>query len=969
MRSRLPLAPLLPVLAFALTLALPCGAARSEDKPLPADPDVLVGRLDNGLTYLVERHEVPPGRAVVWLHMSTGSLNETDRQRGLAHYLEHMAFNGSENFPPGTLVSFFQSLGMQFGRDQNAFTNMEQTTFQLSLPDARPETLAKGFLFFADVLSRLSLTTKEIDAERQIILEERRRGLSGRQRVGDYLLEHIAPGSLYGQRETIGTEATIQSVGRQDFLDYYGTWYCASNATLMVVADADPKEVVKGIKEQFASAPTKPRPEGRDPGVKAYEKSFALVASDPEVTSEEVRIVRLEPARPPATTVRAWGDDLVLDLAVSAMNRRLETKAEAGGTSWLSARLPAGNDGRLDYSWELSGRAAPGKWKEALQELALELQRARAFGFSEHELDAVRKQMIAGAERAVETESTTPSSALIRRMNASVTSGEPLLSPQQRLDLLRELLPTVTPEEVRQRFARELDPSAVAFVAVLPAGPSVPTEDQLLAIGTAALARKPTREAEVAHATKLLPELPQPGKVTEEEDHAASGIWSAWLGDNARLHYRFMEDRKNEVTVTVTLIGGSLLETAANRGITQAAEVAWSHPATRSLSSSDIRDLMAGRKVNVRSGGGGGGRRGRGRRGGGGTPGTISLTISGSPEDLEAGFQLAYLLLTEPRIEEAPFREFQTTTKQFLEESMTSPFGLGMRLAGSIPFPKDEPRTQPLTPAELDRLTLDASQAWLEKLIAESPIEIAIVGDLPRERAQELAARYLGSLPQRPRVTPKTLLDVRTLKRPKGPRTAEEEVLSPTPQAFVYSGFYGPDESDLPEARAMTMAARILSTRMIREVRETDQLVYSIGASSRPGTTFPGFGVFAAGAPTEPAKAARLVDVLASMYAEFAQSGPTEEELEVAKKQMANTYDEQMKDPGWWLSLLQLLTWQGLTPDDILGGPVAYQAFTAKQIRETFAKYYAPENAIVVVVKPRSQGGEGGGPGEDGEGK
>jgi len=955
--------------SFALVLVLLAVAApaRAEDRPLPTDPDILRGQLDNGLSYLVRRHGVPPGRAVIWIHMGTGSLNETDRQRGLAHFLEHMAFNGSENFKPGTVVDFFQSLGMQFGRDQNAFTNMEQTTFQLSLPDARPETLSKGLLFFADVLFRLSLTPEEIDAERQIILEERRRGLSARQRVGDYLMEHIAPGSLYGQRSTIGTEETIKGATRQDFLDYYNTWYGASNATVMVVLDADPEQVVKAIREQFGAAPKKPRPEGRDPGVKAYEKSFALVASDPEITSEEVEITRLEPARPPATTVGAWRDDLVLDIGVAAMNRRLQRKLEAGGTSWLSGRVSAGNQGHALHSWDLDGRAAPGKWKEALGELALELQRARAFGFTEHEVDAVRKEILSNAERAVETESTTPSSMIIRRMNSSVTSGEPMLSPSQRLALLREELPGITSDEVAKRFAREFDPSAVAFVAVLPAGPSVPTEAQLLEIGTAALAVKPTREAEVAHTKQLLPELPEPGKVTEEETHAASGVWSAWLSDNARVHFRFMDERKNDVTVTVTLIGGELLETAANHGITHAAQIAWSRPATKHLSSADIRDLMTGKKVDVRgAGSGGGGRRGRGRRGGGGggAPGTIALTISGSPEDLETGFQLAYLLLTEPRIEEASFRQFQVSTKEAIEESLRSPFGVGMRAAGSLPFPDDEPRTRPLTAEEVDRLTLAASQAWLEKLIAESPIEIAIVGDLPRERAVELAARYLGSLPARKRVSPDTYLALRTLKRPPGPRTFEEEIDSPTPQAFVYSGFYGPNESDRADARTMAMAARILSTRMIAEVREKDQLVYSIGASSRAGTIFPGLGVFAAGAPTEPPKASRLVEVLASMYAAFAELGPTEEEVGVVKKQIANTYDEQMKEPGWWLSGLQLLTWRGDSLDDIVNGPAAYQAFTGKEIRETFAKYFDPKNAIVVVVKPRA--GKEGGRGEGG---
>jgi len=237
-----------------------CAGASALAQPLPTDPGITAGELPNGLHYVIKRNANPPGRAVVWLHMHSGSLNETDRQRGIAHYLEHMAFNGSEHFKPGTLVPFFESLGMQFGRDQNAFTNMTQTTFQLSLPKADPDTLGKGMSFFSDVVSGLSLTTAEIDNERQIILEERRRGLGARQRTNDAIMARIAPGSMYAVRETIGLEETIKGVVQQDFRDYYGKWYAASNATLMVVADADPAEVAKVVGSAFAAAPKRERP-------------------------------------------------------------------------------------------------------------------------------------------------------------------------------------------------------------------------------------------------------------------------------------------------------------------------------------------------------------------------------------------------------------------------------------------------------------------------------------------------------------------------------------------------------------------------------------------------------------------------------------------------------------------------------------------------------------------------------------
>lgn len=932
--------------------------AGAKAQPLPSDPALVTGELDNGLRYIIRQHAVPPGRTTMWVHIHSGSLNETDRQRGLAHYLEHMAFNGSANFAPGTLVPFFQSLGMQFGRDQNAFTNSEQTTYQLSLPDTKEETLTKGFTFFADVVGRMSLLPHEIEEERGIIQEERRRGLSGRQRTGFYVRERIAPGSLLGQRITIGTEETIASVQEQDFRDYYGKWYAASNATLMVVADTDPANIVKVIKATFSDLPKKPRPVGQDPGVKAYEKSFAIVAHDPEVRSEDVRITKLGPARPAVTTLPLMRDDVVATLAERAMNRRLADKNAKGGTAYLNARVSLGGD-TTSYDASISGSAKPGQWKATLNELALEMQRARAFGFTSREVEDAKKELIAGAERAVETEATTPAQGIISAMNGAVTSGEPIMSPSQRLQLLRDLLPSITTEEASKRFSTEFDPTAVCFVAVLPSGDGVPTESELLDLGLKALSVQPTKETEATRATQLMATEPSGGKFTEFSEHAASKVWSGWLNNNIRVHYRFMDQRKNQVNVQISLYGGEMLETAENRGITSAAQLAWSRAATQKLASTDIRELMTGKKVNVRGGGGFGGGGGRGGRGGGGMAmggsDSMNLTISGSPEELETGFQLAYLLLTEPKVEAAALDQMKISAKEMLAESTKNPMMFGMRSAAAAPYPDDDARFHPPTVEQIDAVTVEKAQAWLNKMIANSPIEVAIVGDLPREKAVELVEKYLGSLAKRERVTPELFVAQRQVKRPTGPRVIEKKIETPTPQAFVLSGFYGPDQKNLREAYAMSIAARVLSTRMVKEVREDAQLVYSIGASSRSGTTYPGFGVFSAGAPTEPTKVKPLVEKLASMYAAFAKDGPTSEELEVARKQFAKNFEEQLIEPAFWQTRLESLTFRGISIDDMLKQPEIYAAMPADEIKSTFAKYATAENAIVVTVAPEAK--------------
>src|SRR5436190_10776203 len=217
------LVPLMTVLLLLTSLA-PARAASPpappQDEKVPIDPALVVGTLPNGLNYIIRQHKNPEGRVSIWLHVHTGSFNETESTRGLAHYLEHMAFNGTANFPPGSVIPFFQSLGLSFGRDQNAFTGFDQTTYQLALPSGSRDVVEKGMLFMSDVAMRLSLTQPLIDAERPVIVEEKRTRASARQRVEEQVYAQLAPESTFGRRLPIGIEPTIKSITQADFRDY-----------------------------------------------------------------------------------------------------------------------------------------------------------------------------------------------------------------------------------------------------------------------------------------------------------------------------------------------------------------------------------------------------------------------------------------------------------------------------------------------------------------------------------------------------------------------------------------------------------------------------------------------------------------------------------------------------------------------------------------------------------------------------
>jgi zinc protease len=926
-----------------LVLVLLVGAvgAAAQDPPaasLPTDPTLTTGTLANGLSFVIRRHKNPEGRVSVWLHVATGSLNETESTRGLAHYLEHMAFNGSTNFSPGSVVPFFQSLGLSFGRDQNAFTSLDQTVYQLALADTKPETLDKGMLFLADVATRLTLPTQEIDSERQIVLEEKRARSGVQQRIEDYIYERLAPESTFGRRLPIGTEATIKAVTPRDFQDFYARWYVPSNMTVIAVGDIDPAIVKESIEKHFAGGPTVPRPAPRDVGVQATRGTRAIVATDPELTRAGVSMIRVEPPRGPTVMVPQRRRDLVDQLGSWMFNRRLSRDLAAGNVAFsdISANVSQWYNALRVVRIDASGK--PEVWRAMLTDLGVALQRARLHGFSEGELDEARTAFIAESEQAVQRESTLPARVVLRQINSKVARREPIASAAQNLALLKQLLPGVTALEVSQVFAANFDPANVIFVAELPAGGTAPSEAELAAAGRAAVDVKPSKPAEIARVTSLLSAIPKGGVAVDIREDAPSGVTSVQLDNGVRVHHRAMDQRKNEVTVAITLAGGTIQEDSTNRGITEAAAQAWERPATSALSSPQIESLMTGKKVRVRPSVG---------------ADALTLTVSGNPTDLEVGLQLAYLLLTDPAIEPAAIEQWREKELHGIAARKREAWGVLEESMAAALYPREAARLHPLTADQVRAITRDAAQAWLRKLVAGSPVEVAVVGDIDRAAALGLVSKYLGALPARDLISDKTLHGLRILARPTGPLTSRQTVEAAAPQAAVLEGFFGTDVQNLQDVRRLAMAARILSTRMHRTIREEKQLVYSIGAGSRPAFEYPGFGLFAAQAPTDPTKTDALVAAVNETFVEFSKGGPSEDELAVARKQLINTLDQMIKTPDYWVGRLGTLHYRGLDLTELMRGRQHYEQMTAQEVREAFNRYFAPTSRLSFVVVPR----------------
>jgi len=925
---------------FSLSLLAPLLFAEPLDRqaPLPVDPRIKAAELPNGLTAWLVSHQRPPERITLWLHVSSGSINEDNNQRGLAHYLEHLAFDGTANFPPGTLVKYFESLGMRFGRHQNAFTSYNQTTYTLTLPNTKEETIDKGLLCLSDYASRISFLPDEVENERKVVLEEARARKGARKRMLDKLLPILLPGSRVAERLPIGKEEVIETASVDHIKAYYTKWYRPDNAVLLVVGDVDTAVVEKLIPRHFGEWKPAPEPApDADPGIKPYTEVRAAVITDPEVTKSEVSLVSVRPLRKLAT-IGDFRRELVDDLGAWIMDRRLGDLIREGRAPFQSAGISIYPFLNVCTYIDAEATGPEDKVHEMLAALATELKRARVHGFLAQELEDARKSFIASAEQDERTESTRDARALMSRMNHALTEGRMPMSASQRLELLRELFDTVKLEEVSSAFAANFEPSARLVLATMPDKKELPIPAQTELLATAKKAESQEVEALEAKARpkSLLEQDPTPGTVLNKSEDPDLKILSLTLSNGVRVHLREMDFRKDQVQVNVTLAGGTIRETAANRGITDAAVQVFSQPASETLSSTEIRDLMTGKNVSV-----------SGRS----SEDAVSVHISGSPQDLEDGLRLAYLLLTRPRLETAALQRWQKQMSQTIEERKVKVEAQLWERFQQLTTGGDARARFP-TQENVDGISLENAQKWLESIVRTAPIEASIVGDLKREHALELVLKYLGALPERPIKDP-TLDPLRKLSLKDEAQVSTVEVETITPRAVVIVAWRSADWSAVKERRTLQIAAEILDARMRVEIREKRGLTYSSFSFTNESKEYPGTSFFATYFTADPDKAEQVAKLVREITEKLAKEGPTAEEMETAHKQFRNTIEQSQKKPGYWAGVLADLDYHGTKLSDVKEALEKYTTYPREDLLESLRKHLTDRRLIQVIALPK----------------
>jgi zinc protease len=845
-----------------------------------------------------------------------------------------MAFNGSANFPPGTVIKYFESIGLRFGQHQNAFTSFDQTTYQISLPDVKPATINKGLLFLADVAHRLLLPNDQLDRERLVVLEEARARKGAEQRVFEKSFPLLAPGARITERLPIGKEDVIQCASRALLESYYTKWYRPDNATLMVVGDLDAGEIEKLVAQNFADWKAGgEKPQNADPGIKSYTALRAGLVSDPELTKAEVEFYKAGPFLP-LKTIGDFRRRVIEDLGSWIVDRRLAALVEKGAAPFQSAGVSVFSFLNSCHLALAEAKGQPEQWQAILRTVDEEVKRAREFGFLEQELADAKEAKLASAEQAAKTESTQDTHTFLGRLNNAVSQDQKPLSDAQQLELLKALLPELTSAEISAAFKQNFAPETGFWLLTLPEKPSAA---EILAQAKQAEGSLVAAPAARQRPKSLLEKEPQPGAVENQEEDAALGILSATLSNGVRVHLRQMGFKKDEVLLKITVGGAELRETEQNRGISQAAALALSQPAAKTLSSTLIREILTGKNVQT-----------SGQAG----PDAFSFHIKTSTQDVEEGFREAYLLLSSAKVEGPALKKWREEVKQWLEEMKNNPEAQLEEHFENL-LMNGDPRGKTLTPEQVDQITLPAAQEWLDDNLKNGPIEVSIVGDLDREKMLALALKYLGAPPKR--VSSGAALEsLRQLKLSNGPQMETVAVETITPRAVVRCGWRGANWKDVKERRGLELASRIMTSRLIKEIRQDRGLTYSIHCSSIPAATYEGTGWIAAGFTADPAKAEEACKLTGTLMEQFASSGPTDEEVETVHKQIRNDLETRLKEPEYWSSILSDLDYHGTKLKDVQEVLEKMTTYSKADLLDVLKKYVSNKGRIGVIATPKN---------------
>ena len=930
-------------LLFALALfALRLSAAPipfpQSASDLPPDPAARFGALPNGLRYVVLPNHQPRGRASLRLLVLSGSLEENDNQRGLAHFLEHMAFNGSTHYPPGTLVEYFQRNGMSFGGDTNAYTSFDRTAYKIALPNTQPATIAEGLRVFADFAGGLLLKPEMIQKERGIILSEKRDRDSVEYRQFVASFQFVLGDSLFPQRLPIGLQPVIEQARRDRFADLYDAWYRPERMVVIVVGEIDPAAVEKQIAAAFGSlAPRAPvRPDPDFGHVAAALGLRAAYHAEPEAPATTVSIDTITPYSYLPDTSALRLRHLPRDLAVAMLNRRLEILSRKVGAPFMRGSASVEESFNFVHDAGIELICPAGQWAATLGLGEQELRRVLQFGFTAAELKEAVANYRNDLQQAAATAPSRLSDALCDELIESLVMRTVFTHPDADLALLAPALDKVTPDDcanaLRVAFGAPGRYVMVSGNAAIPGDASAAIVRAYQA-GAAVAVTPPEAGAAGGFAyTRFGP----PGKIAAQKHVEDLDITLVAFANGVRVNLKKTDFEANRIRLMVRVGAGRLVEKPDQAGVAFFTDLTFPAGGLGRHSADDLQRILAGKTVGLEF-----------------RIGNDAVTFGAATnrQDLLLQLQLIAAYLTDPGYRPESLRVARKNIDEIYNELAHTTEG---PLQADIPrlLASGDPRFGlPPRAVTLSR-TLAEEGDWLGAQFADGPIEIGSAGDLDPAATLDALARTLGALP--PRAAKPAYTAERKVSFPAQPFVRDLSVPSKIPKAVVALYWPTADARDVRSTRRLALLSSVFNDRLRVKIREQLGGAYSPEAASEPSDTFTGYGLQLVEILVAPERAPEIVRSVLAIAADLQKNGVTADELERAKKPVLTALRESARTNQYWLGAVvgrcqefpQRLDWARTRETDVA-------SITQADLDALAKTYLAPEKAFQVIVRPK----------------
>ncbi len=911
----------------AMTIAL--------DDSLPVDPDVRIGHLSNGMTYYIRRNGEPKDRLELRLVVNAGSVLEDEDQRGLAHFLEHMAFNGTESFEKQELVNYLESIGMRFGPDLNAYTSFDETVFMLQMPVDSTGVVETGVQILEEWAHRMTLEPVEIDKERGVVLEEWRLGRGADARISDKQMPVLFHDSRYAERLPIGKPDIIRNAQRPVLEAFYESWYRPDLMAIVAAGDIDPDRLEALIRDRFEHVQPRPGEPGRPLyPMPDHEQTLFLIVTDPEATGNEVSIYFKHDIQP-EVTVRDYRRRIVESLYNTLLNSRLDELSRRADPPFLNAWSATARIVRPMEAYVLGADVADNGIERGFEAILTESERVRRYGFTDTELERGKRELLRMMENAWNERESTDSQVYAAEYTRNYLEDEPIPGITYKYALYRAFVPGITLDEVNAAAERLITRQNRVIMADGPEkeGVAIPSEDDLHTIMERVAAAEVAPYEDMAVDVPLMKEPPRPGRVVKERLIEEIGVTEWVLGNGVRVVIKPTDFKKDEILLSAYSPGGQSLVPLEDLVPARTADTIVNESGIGPFTEDQLTKLLADKVADV-------------------TPYisdlTEGMTGSASVQDLETMFQLVYLSFTAPREDSTAFLSVRNRLRGYIQNRSADPQAAFSDTL-SLTLAQYNLRALPWTPAILDKMDLERSYAiYRDRFADASDFTFFLVGAFEPEKIRGLVETYLGSLPETGRV--ESWRDV-GLRYPEG--TIEKDVTqgieSRSTVAIAFTGPFEWTRENRYQAQSLVQALRILLREAIREEKGgTYGVGVGLGLDQYPVSRYQVTISFGAD-PT------RVEDLIQAVHAQIdsVQAGAlTPEYLEKVTEMQRRERETSLRDNDFWRSTLHAYYYMGEDPRNIMRYDELVAGLTLEDLRDTARRLLGTDDVVTVILYP-----------------